>query len=147
MFCYIFEQIQKFSNAYNWMVFYHNALMEWLVDGDRYLNHMHQEETDKGKASPTRLAVTMPDGTTIVDETAASTFVKVIDKLGRRDVKNLNLKVNEKDFMTTSEDDQQRRKLGGYYINVGISTERKKRVLEDIRSRLDVKLEVKIIPK
>ena len=93
---------------------------------------------------PTRLAVTMHDGTTIDDKTAASTFVKVIKKLGKRRVKDLNLKINGKDLMSTSEDDQQRRKVGGYYINIGTSTERKKRLLEDIASRLDVGLEVEI---
>ena len=67
------------------------------------------------KRPRTRLAVTMDDGTTIDDETAASTFVKVIKKLGRRRVRDLNLKVNGKDLMSTSEDDQQRRKVGGYY--------------------------------
>ena len=102
---------------------------------------------DPGPRPLTRLAVTMPDGTTIPDDTAASTFVEVIDKLGRRDVKNLNLKVNGKDLMSTSEDDQQRRKLGGFYINVGTSTERKKRLLEDIASRLKADLKVEIIPK
>ena len=95
----------------------------------------------------TRLAVTMPDGTVIKHKNASDTFVEVIDELGRRKVKNLDLKVNGKDLMSTSEDDQQRRKLGGYLINVGISTERKKRVLEDIASRLDVELNVEIIPK
>ena len=100
-----------------------------------------------GPQPPTRLAVTMPDGTVIKHKNASDTFVEAIDELGRRKVKNLDLKVNGKDLMSTSEDDQQRRKLGGYLINVGISTERKKRVLEDIASRLDVELNVEIIPK
>ena len=100
-----------------------------------------------GKNTATRLAVTLPDGTKIDDKTAASTFVKVIDRLGRREVKNLNLKINGADLMSTSEDDQQRIKLGGYYINVGTSTSRKKKILEDIASRLGVTLEVEIIPK
>ena len=100
-----------------------------------------------GKKTATRLAVTMPDGTKIDDKTAASTFVKVIDRLGRREVKNLNLKINGADLMSTSEDDQQRRKLGGYYINVGTPTKRKSDLLKEIASELGEPLKVEIIPK
>ena len=35
----------KGSNAYQFMVFYHNELMDWLVTDERYLNHMHAKET------------------------------------------------------------------------------------------------------
>ena len=35
----------KGSNAYQFMVFYHNELMGWLVTDERYLNHMHAKET------------------------------------------------------------------------------------------------------
>ena len=89
----------------------------------------------------------MPDGTVIKHKNASDTFVEVIDEIGRRKVKNLDLKVNGTDLMSTSEDGQSRRKLGGYYINVGTSTEKKKRILEDIASRLNVRLKVEIIPK
>ena len=89
----------------------------------------------------------MPDKTTIDEKIAADTFVKVIDKLGRRRVKALDLKVNGKDLMSTSEDDQPRRKLGGYYINVGTSTKRKSDLLEEIASKLGEPLKVEIIPK
>ena len=77
----------------------------------------------------------------------SETFVEVIDKLGRKRVRDLKLEVNGKPLMSTSEDDQQRRKLGGFYINVGTSTERKKRLLEEIASGLKADLKVEIIPK
>ena len=96
---------------------------------------------------PTRLSVTMPNGTVVKYKHAADTFVEVIDKIGRRRVKNLDLKVNGTDLMSTSEDGQQRRKLGGHYINVGTSTKKKKNLLEEIDSRLNVGLKVEIIPK
>ena len=136
----------KESRPYSLMVGFHNGIMDWLVTDGRYLNHMIVA-SEKAKSPPTRLAVTMPDGTVIKHQNASDTFVEVIDKLGRREVKKLDLEVNGKDLMSTFKDDQQRHKLGGYYINVGISTERKKKVLEDIASRLDVELEVEIIPK
>ena len=121
------------------------ALKIWKDHG---IDQLIPPDTGEPKpVPPTRLAVTMPNGTTIADETAASTFVKVIDKLKRRDVKRLNLKVNGRDLMSTSEDDQQRLKLGGYWVHVDSSTDRKKRLLEHIASRLDVTLEVKTIPK
>lgn len=117
------------------------------------LDRLNSEELDQvedltdAPSPPTRLAVTMPDGTVIKHQYASDTFVEVIDELGRRKVKKLDLKVNGTDLMSTSEDDQQRRKLGGYYINVGTPTERKKRLLEDIASGLNVRLKVEIIPK
>lgn len=96
---------------------------------------------------PTRLAVTMPNGTVVNYKNASDTFVEVISKLGAKQVKNLGIKINRTYLMSTSKDDQQRRKVGGYYINVGISTKRKKKVLEEIAYRFDVELKVEIIPK
>ena len=96
---------------------------------------------------PTRLAVTMSDGTTIKHRDASDTFVEVIDYIGRWQVRDLKLEVNGKPLMITSEDDQNRHKLGGFYINVGTSTKTKKRLLEDIASHLKVELKVEIIPK
>ena len=113
----------------------------------RQLNNKPGDKPDDKPRSPTHLAVTMPNGTVVKRKDASDTFVEVIRRIGKKRVKDLNLKVNRKDLMSTSEDYQQRIKLGGYYINVGTSTDRKKRLLEDIASRLDVRLEVKIIPK
>ena len=107
-----------------------------------------QEKTDEPPNSPpTRLAVTMPNGTMIKHKNAADTFIEVIKKLGRKRVKDLDLQVNGRNLMSTSEDDQQRRKLGGYYINVGTSTKRKSDLLEEIASKLGEPLKVEIIPK
>ena len=101
-----------------------------------------------GKKSQTRLAVTMPDGTMIDDKVAASTFVKVIDRIGIQRVKDLDLTVNGTDLISASDDTQQRRELDRYWINVNTSTQVKKTLLEDIASGLDdVRLEVEIIPK
>ena len=110
------------------------------------MRQLKNHKTDKHTA-PTRLSVTMPDGTVVEHKHASDTFVEVIDKIGRRAVKKLDLIVNGKDLMSTSKDNQQRRKLGGYYINVGTSTEKKVSLLADIDSLLDVGLWVEIIPK
>lgn len=113
----------------------------------RQLNNKPDDKPDDKPRPPTHLAVTMPNGAVVKRKDASDTFVEVIRRIGKKRVKDLNLKVNRKDLMSTSEDYQQRIKLGGYYINVGTSTDRKKRLLEDIASRLDVRLDVKIIPK
>ena len=117
-----------------------------ISDVRREMRQLNNKPDDKPRP-PTHLAVTMPNGTVVKRKDASDTFVEVIRRIGKKRVKDLNLKVNRKDLMSTSEDYQQRIKLGGYYINVGTSTDRKKRLLEDIASRLDVRLEVKIIPK
>lgn len=103
----------------------------------------------RGRKSSTRLAVTMPDGTTIDDKFATDTFVKVIRELGIQRVKDLNMKINSgRDLISTSEaPDQQQRELDGHYINTTTSTKVKKDLLEEIASVFDVNLKVEIIPK
>lgn len=103
----------------------------------------------RGKSPSTRLAVTMPDGTTINDNVAANTFVEVIRLLGIRQVKDLNKVINNnRDLISTSEDlTQQQRELNGYYINIHSSTKVKSNLLKEIASDLDVRLQVEIIPK
>ncbi len=97
----------------------------------------------------TRLAVTMPGGETIDDKVAADTFVKVIKELGVQEIKDLNIEVNGRDLISTVEyPNQQQRKLDdGHYINVNTSTKVKRNLLEDIASRLDINLQVEIIPR
>ena len=118
-----------------------------LIEFEIIVRLATSDRRPKKPRPPTRLAVTIPNGTVVKYKNASDTFVEVIKRLGRRRVKDLNLKVNGRDLMSASEDDQQRHKLGGYWINVGTSTKRKKDILEDIAARLDVKLEVEIIPK
>ncbi|RKU14258.1 hypothetical protein C6502_01310 [Candidatus Poribacteria bacterium] len=117
-----------------------------IRDVKNEMRQLKKDKTDK-RASPTRLSVTMPDGMVIEYKDAADTFVTVIDKIGRKDVKILDLKVSGTDLMSTSEDGLPRRKLGGYYIHVGTSTKKKASLLAEIDSRLDVGLWVEIIPK
>ncbi len=103
----------------------------------------------RGKRPSTRLAVTMPDRTTIDDTVATDTFVEVIRLLGIQRVRDLNKVLNNnRDLISTSEDlTQQQRELDGYYINVNTSTKVKSALLEEIAADLGVPLKVEIIPK
>ena len=95
----------------------------------------------------TRLSATI-NGTTIEETDAASTFVEVIRRIGIQRVKDLEIKVNGTDLISTSEDAQQRRELNGHWINVQTSTQTKSDRLKEIASSLDdVSLKVEIIPK
>ena len=96
----------------------------------------------------TRLVVTMPYGKKIDFPNASDTFVEVIRKLGKGKVKNLNKMYNNIPLISTSDHPTYTtRKLDKYFIITHFSTERKKRILEEIASDLDVNMKVEIVPK
>ena len=102
----------------------------------------------RSKKPATRLSVTMPDGTTIEEKRASNTFGEVIGRLGVQRVKDLNIEVNGRDLISTSEaPSQQQYELKGHYIITSTATQTKKSLLEEIASGLDVSLKVEIIPK
>lgn len=96
----------------------------------------------------TRLVVTMPYGKKIDVPNASDTFVEVIRKLGKGKVKNLNKMYNNIPLISTSDNPKYTtRKLDKYFIITHFSTERKKRILEEIASDLDVNMKVEIVQK
>lgn len=97
---------------------------------------------------PTHLVVTMPNGEKIADGSASDTFVEVIRKLGKVKVKNLNKMYNNLPLISTSDNPKYTtHKLGKYFILNHFSTQRKKRILEEIASDLGVMLKVEIVQK
>lgn len=101
-----------------------------------------------GKKAPTRLVVTMPDGTKIADSNASNTLVEVIQRLGIPKVENLNKTCNGFPLISTSEHPPYtQREVGGYYIMTHSKTKTKKTLLEEIATDLGVKLKVEIVQK
>ena len=103
----------------------------------------------RGKRPSTRLTVTMDDGTMINHKNAVDTFVEVIRTIGIQRVKDLKIEVHGRDLISTSDDRTvARREVDGYHIHLNSNTKTKRDVLvEDIASRLNVRLKVEIVPK
>ena len=96
------------------------------------------------------LIVTMPDGERIEDKKPTDTFVNVIEKIGIEKVRNLNIMAvgvsKNRDvplsLISPYSDPHSQRKSGPYFIAVGNSTPQKKKWLQEIASRLQIKMKV-----
>lgn len=108
------------------------------------------DQAQQGERKPlriTRLRVTMPDGQIIEHRRAKDTFVDAIVKLGLEEVMHVLPKTvskepffpdNEKRAASTVQHEE-------FYINTNNSTARKKRILEEIATKLNLQLNVEII--
>ena len=101
----------------------------------------------KVKSPRTRLVVTMPNGERVDHNSAAATFVEVIEKLGIERVKDLGLRAGKIPLISTSQDKRYRNKCGPYYIMTNSITKQKKIELERIASTLRIRLKVEIVCK
>ena len=109
-----------------------------------------QEKQGKPKISPlTRLCVTMPDGKVIDSHHAKDTFVDVIAELGLEEASRVvpNAVSKEPFFPHNPKKAASTVQRGEFYINTHNSTERKKRILEQLASNLNVQLKIEIIDK
>ena len=106
--------------------------------------------TETGPDKP--LAVKMPDGTWIAENTGIDTFIQVIKVIGIEEVKKLDLRVNGIPLIADCDYDGKAQKkveteAGIYWIVSGTDTERKKKILDDIADRLNVDMTVFANPK
>ena len=106
--------------------------------------------TETGPDKP--LAVKMPDGTWIAENTGIDTFIQVIKIIGIEEVKKLDLRVNGIPLIADCDYDGKAQKkveieTGIYWIVSGTDTERKKKILDDIADRLNVDMTVFANPK
>ena len=94
------------------------------------------------------LLVTMPNGEIINHKVSATTFSEAIEKLGIDRVRNLERRVNGIPLISTSKHSKyDQRKSGRYYIMTNTDTKTKKRLLEEIATKLHESLKVEIIEK
>lgn len=97
------------------------------------------------RSSQTRLRVTMPDREVLEEPSAKATFVKVLERLGIEEVR----RVDPTNVIPASTDQPREfwAKCGQYYVNTYQDTRTKKKVLDEIKQDLGVKLTVKIVAK
>ena len=95
------------------------------------------------------ISVKMPDGNFISENTGIDTFIEVIKAIGIEEVKKLDLPpVNTLPLIADCRDEEGRAQrevvtdTGTYWIVSGISNAHKKRILENIASRLKIDLTV-----
>ena len=98
------------------------------------------------------LAVKMENGEWISEDTGIDTFIEVIKALGIEAVKNLGLSVNaipliaNQDFPNKAQREIET-DTGTYYIVSGTNTVTKKRILDDIATRINIDMTVFANPK
>lgn len=99
------------------------------------------------KSPWTGLMVRFPNGKTINKRYAYETFIRTIEEIGIDKVKSLGIILNHTDLITKkkSPDYNQHKVKGGYLIITHTSTDKKKKILEEISSRLNIGLEVEIV--
>lgn len=99
------------------------------------------------KSPWTGLMVRFPNGKTINKRYAYETFIRTIEEIGIDKVKSLGIILNHTDLITKkkSPDYNQHKVKGGYLIFTHTSTDKKKKVLEEISNRLNIGLEVEIV--
>ena len=92
------------------------------------------------------LRVEFPDGTVIKENTAVSTFIKTIEKIGVQEVKSLNLKRGRGDLITSHPlETQAYHQIDNDYVYTVSSTPEKAKQLETISSLLDLRLKIDVI--
>ncbi len=91
----------------------------------------------------------MPNGEEIGHNTAAITFVEVIEKLGVEKVRSLEKRYIIPLISTSEDAKYKQHRLGPYYIMTTHSTQTKKRLIEEIASDLglDKSLKVELVEK
>ena len=95
----------------------------------------------------TRLVVELPDGQTIDDHIAATTFAKTIESIGVERVYPLNISAVHGPVVAEYPPPRSQRQIGDYYIDVETTTRQKAEILKKIGDRLSVPLKIKIVPK
>ena len=96
-----------------------------------------------------RLVVAMPDnGVLIRCENATDTFVEVIKRIGIESVKNLNIEIGNIPLISTTEfpNPPAQRKVGEYYITMGMAPEGMAIRLRQIAGHLSIPLYAELFP-
>jgi hypothetical protein len=98
-----------------------------------------------GRGPNTDLSVRFSDGTVIAENTAAETFVRVIEKIGLETVRQLNIKMNRHPLVSKERIPVYTPQfLNGYYIQTHCNNPTKKRKLEEIADQLRISLQITI---
>ena len=94
------------------------------------------------------ISVKMPDGNFISENTGIDTFIEVIKAIGIEEVKKLDLCVNRIPLIADENDDSRAQREveteeeTTYWVVSGTDQKRKKKILEDIASRLKIDMTV-----
>lgn len=99
------------------------------------------------KSKKTTLQVTFPDGTVVNKRFAYQTLLETIERVGPGKVKELKIKQSGIDLVSKEEDEfyNQHKTKDGFWVITHSSTAQKKKHLDEISKRLNLKLKVKVI--
>lgn len=122
---------------------------QWLKGFDEPIRERTRVErivSSAHKGPRKGLRVTLPNGKIIQETIAAQTFLRVIEEIGIEKVKSLNLIVNNHPLISYQQSSQyNQHKLNGHLVMTHSSTDQKKRTLEDIAHKLNIRIKVDIV--
>ena len=105
--------------------------------------------SSRSKSKPQRLSVTMPGGKVINHYHAKDTFVETLELLGLEEVMRVNPKIVRTEAFGTQRKDYKLICIprGKYFINNDNKGFRKKEILENLATKLDIPLKVELTEK
>ncbi|NJO82756.1 MAG: hypothetical protein HC828_07970 [Blastochloris sp.] len=150
-----YEEAQRLSRTGSELAKFQDNVRElqlqWINGFDTTTRERTQVERMVSLSTQTRgprmgLRVIFPNGKTLRDSVAAQTFLKAIEEMGVDRVKALNLKVNNHPLISYQENDRyNQHQLNGYYVMTHSSTDQKKRLLEEMARRLNIKMKIEVV--
>lgn len=126
-----------------------NLRAEWLSVGSHSGNSasLNPRQGPKGTGNERapmvrkKFSVMFGDGQTIMEDTAAGTFAKCIERIGVEKVKALDLRFSGRPLLL-GEPGKDRWKVGGYYFETRTTAAEKSKLLRAISERTGVPIEV-----
>ena len=115
-------------------------------EADQTVEALARTITSGTKAPKTGLLVKFADGTTIFEQSAASTFANAIQHFGFEKVRALDIPVNRENVVSLEKSRKYNDvKIAGYYVKTHSSTEAKKRQLLEIAAKIGVSVTIEIV--
>lgn len=118
-------------------------IMEPQSDSNDCIEHKNHRKS-YGKSAPTAFKVRFMDNTCINEDTATSTLIKCIEKIGPDKVYNLGIITHGEELLSRRPSEKypqrDRRVMGGYYLRTNTSTSLKIIHLQEISDRLNLNL-------
>ena len=106
------------------------------------------QQAKKKLSSPKRLRVTISDEEVIEHANGIDTFVDVIEKLGIKRIKDLEIIRNSIPLISNSKDPKRaQHQRGQYYIVSGLSAKNQEKTLNQIAKDLGIDLDVELVDK
>lgn len=112
------------------------------------------EENHSTIKQGSKIKVTFPDGSEIYDHTVKNTFVKTIKAIGVKKVEALKIEANSHPLVSKTQTQGRKKERrfswvdvgSGFYVNTRPGTKQKLNILNQINKKLELGLEIELLP-